>query len=155
MENGVSLILIELGVVIIALALLDRFARRLGISAIPLYLLVGLAFGNGGLLPLHLSQSFIQVGSQIGVLLLLFTLGLEYTGKQLSESLRSGLPDGIADFLLNFPPGFLAGIMLGWGSVGARSRPGSWAASPISPPPASSRACWMKRAGWPTARRAA
>ena len=37
-ENSASLILIELGVVIIALALLDRFARRLGISAIPLYL---------------------------------------------------------------------------------------------------------------------
>jgi len=119
MENGISLILIELGVVIIALALLDRFARRLGISAIPLYLLVGLAFGNGGILPLNFSESFIQVGSQIGVLLLLFTLGLEYTGKQLSDSLRSGLPDGIADFLLNFPPGFLAGLMLGWGPLAA------------------------------------
>jgi len=119
MEHGVSLILIELGIIIIALALLDRFSRRLGISAIPLYLLVGLAFGNGGILPLHLSQPFIQVGSQIGVLLLLFTLGLEYTGKQLSQSLRTGLPDGIADFLLNFPPGFLAGIMLGWGPLAA------------------------------------
>ena len=118
-ENSASLILIELGVVIIALALLDRFARRLGISAIPLYLLVGLAFGNGGILPLHFSEDFIHVGSEIGVLLLLFTLGLEYTGKQLSESLRSGLPDGIADFLLNFPPGFLAGLMLGWGPLAA------------------------------------
>jgi CPA2 family monovalent cation:H+ antiporter-2 len=36
----------EIGAAIIVLALLARLASRWGFSAIPLYLLVGLAFGN-------------------------------------------------------------------------------------------------------------
>jgi monovalent cation:H+ antiporter-2, CPA2 family len=120
MTNGnVAFILIELGIIVIGLALLDRLARRIGFSAIPLYLLVGLAFGEGGLLPLDLSQGFLHVGTEIGVLLLLFTLGLEYTSEQLSRGLKSGLPDGIVDFLLSFPPGFMMGILLGWGPLTA------------------------------------
>lgn len=120
MANGnASLILIELGIIVIALALLDRLARRFGISAIPLYLLVGLAFGEGGLHPFELSQGFLHVGTEIGVLLLLFTLGLEYTGEQLRRGLTAGLPDGIVDFLLSFPPGFIVGLIMGWGPLAA------------------------------------
>jgi monovalent cation:H+ antiporter-2, CPA2 family len=48
------------------------------------------------------------------VLLLLFMLGLEYTGEELKESLWGGLPAGIADLALNFPPGPIAGLLLGW-----------------------------------------
>jgi hypothetical protein len=40
----------------------------LGLSAIPLYLLAGLAFGEGGLLPLVTAQEFIEVGAEIGVI---------------------------------------------------------------------------------------
>jgi monovalent cation:H+ antiporter-2, CPA2 family len=120
MVNGnVSLILIELGIVVLGLALLDRLARRFGMSAIPLYLLVGLAFGEGGLHQFELSQGFLHVGTEIGVLLLLFTLGLEYTSEQLQRGLRSGLPDGIVDFLLSFPPGFIMGLILGWDPLAA------------------------------------
>ncbi len=111
--------LIELGIVVISLALLDRFARKIGISAVPLFLLVGMAFGQGGLLPLQYSEDFLHIGSEIGVLLLLFTLGLEYSGEQLSRGLRSGLPDGIVDFILNFPPGFILAILLGWSPLEA------------------------------------
>lgn len=109
----------ELGVVSVGLAILARVASRWGFSAIPLYLLAGLAFGNGGLEPLNVTKDFISIGAEIGVLLLLFMLGLEYSGAQLKENLRIGFPAGIADFLFNFPPGLAAGFLLGWKPLGA------------------------------------
>jgi CPA2 family monovalent cation:H+ antiporter-2 len=103
-----------LGAAIVGLAILARGANRWGFSAIPLYLIAGLAFGNGGLAPLHFSEEFIRVGGEIGVLLLLFMLGLEYSGDKLKASLRRGLTAGLLDFVLNFTPGLLAGFLLGW-----------------------------------------
>jgi CPA2 family monovalent cation:H+ antiporter-2 len=41
-------------------------------------------------------------------------LGLEYSGEQLTHSLRKGFSGAGIDLLLNFPPGFIAGILLGW-----------------------------------------
>ena len=110
-----SLIFVELGCAAIGLALLARLARRLGLSAISLYLLGGLAFGKGGLAPLNLTKDFIQLGAEIGVLLLLFMLGLEYSGEELTRSLRKGISGAGIDLLLNFPPGFAVGLLLGWG----------------------------------------
>lgn len=109
-----SRMFIELGCAIVGLAVLARAANRWGFSAIPLYLLAGLAFGNGGFAPLEFSRDFVQSGAEIGVLLLLFMLGLEYTGEELKHNLRSGLPVGVADLFLNYPPGVLAGYLLGW-----------------------------------------
>lgn len=119
MPGGTSLLFIELGAAIVGLAILARLASRFGFSTIPLYLLAGLAFGNGGLAPLNLSQEFIHVGAEIGVLLLLFMLGLEYTGEQLKHHLRTGLPGGVIDLALNFPPGVIAGLLLGWHPLAA------------------------------------
>lgn len=117
--GAAQLALLELGAVIIGLAVLARIASRWGFSAIPLYMLAGLAFGNGGLLPLDLSESFVRFGAEIGVILLLFSLGLEYTGEELAASLRSGMPAGALDFGLNFLPGFAAGLLLDWGILAA------------------------------------
>src|ERR1044072_2634468 len=117
--NDIASVFIELGLAIIGLAILTRLASRWGFSAIPLYLLAGLAFGNGGLLPLQLSEDFVHVGAEIGGILLFFMLGREYTAEELSATLRAGLPLGILDFVLNFTPGFVAGLWLGWGSLAA------------------------------------
>jgi CPA2 family monovalent cation:H+ antiporter-2 len=114
-----SLLFIELGCAIVGLAVLARGANRWGFSAIPLYLLAGLAFGNGGLSPLKISGEFVHTGAEIGVLLLLFMLGLEYTGEELKHNLRIGFPSGLVDFALNFPPGLIAGFLLGWKPLAA------------------------------------
>lgn len=105
-------ILVELGAVIVGLAILSRVATRLGIPTIPLYLTAGLAFGKGGLLPLVTSESFIQVGASIGLILLLFTLGLEYTARELFATVRAQSRIGILDLVLNFLPGVAAGLLL-------------------------------------------
>src|SRR5206468_677021 len=81
--SAIHFTLIELGSVIVGLALLARLASKIGFSGIPLYLLAGLAFGRGGIAPLELSQHFISLGAEIGVLLLLFMLGLEYSPAEL------------------------------------------------------------------------
>lgn len=117
--HDLSSILIELGAAIVGLAFLARIAQRWGISAIPLYLVAGLCFGHGGVAPLNLSEQFISIGAEIGVLLLLFMLGLEYSGDDLQRNLKAGLPSGAIDFLLNFPPGLIVGLFLGWRPISA------------------------------------
>ncbi|GAA1512212.1 cation:proton antiporter [Dactylosporangium maewongense] len=112
-------ILIELGAVILALGLLGALSLRFSISPIPLYLLAGLAFGAGGVLPLTTSTEFISAGAEIGVILLLFTLGLEYTAPELVGTLRSSAPAGLIDLVLNAAPGVAAALILGWGPVAA------------------------------------
>ena len=118
-ESGSAATLFELGGVVGGLALLARLAARLRFSPIPLYLLAGLAFGHGGLMPLGFAESFIETGSTIGVLLLLFMLGLEYTGEELNANLKAGWRAGAVDAGLNLVPGIAAGLLLGWGPVAA------------------------------------
>jgi CPA2 family monovalent cation:H+ antiporter-2 len=117
--HDTTAMLIELGAVILALGLLGRFAGRLGFSPIPLYLLAGLAFGQGGILPLTASEEFVATGAEIGVILLLLLLGLEYTASELVTSLKTQYPSGAVDFVLNALPGAAAALLLGWGPVAA------------------------------------
>ncbi len=117
--GDVTLVFIEFGAVALALALLARLAGRLGIPAIPFYLLGGLAVGHGGLVPLDVSAELIALAAEIGVLLLLLILGLEYTADELRAGLRRGAVPGAVDAVVNFLPGFGAGLLLGWGVAAA------------------------------------
>lgn len=113
--DDISRVLLELGLVLVALAVLARLAVAGRLSPIPVYLVAGLAIGAA--YPPDVSAEFIETGAQIGVVLLLFTLGLEYTGDELVGNLRSGVPAGAVDLALNATPGFLAGLLLGWGPL--------------------------------------
>jgi monovalent cation:H+ antiporter-2, CPA2 family len=112
-------LLLELGGVILGLGVLGRLAGRLGLSPIPLYLLAGLAFGEGGLLPLLTATEFIRPGAEIGVILLLLLLGMEYSAEELTQGLRRSAAAGIVDLALNFTPGLVAGLLLGWPPLAA------------------------------------
>lgn len=112
-------VLIELGAVLIGLSLLARLAGLLRIPTIPLYLLAGLAFGKGGVLPLITTSSFIEIGAEIGLILMLFSLGLEYSARELVTTLRRQAPAGLLDAVANFVPGFVAGLVLGWEPIAA------------------------------------
>lgn len=109
-----ALALVEIGALTLVLSAMARAAAHLGITAIPLYLLGGLAAGEGGLVALDVSEDFIALTAEIGVLLLLLTLGLEYSGAELRDGLRTGLAVGALDAVLNFAPGFGLGLLLGW-----------------------------------------
>lgn len=114
-----SAALIELGAVIIGLAILARLASSLAIPAIPLYLLAGLAFGEGGIFPLVTTAEFIELGAEIGLILLLLSLGLEYSARELVSTLKAQAPVALVDLAVNFAPGFAAGVFLGFGVVPA------------------------------------
>ena len=122
-----SLLLIEIGAIILGARPARRaVASRLAISPIPLYLLAGLAFGQGGVLPLATSEEFIATGAEIGVILLLFTLGLEYTAPELVGTLRTSPRPGWSTWCSTRRPASPWRCC----SAGDRWRPWRWAASP-------------------------
>jgi CPA2 family monovalent cation:H+ antiporter-2 len=112
-------VFIQLGGVLLALSLLSRFASAFRQSAIPFYMTLGLFVGIGGVIPLTESQEFFEIGSEIGVVLLLLMIGLEYSPKELLVSVIGNRRIGVLDALLNATPGAIAGLLMGWGPVGA------------------------------------
>jgi CPA2 family monovalent cation:H+ antiporter-2 len=106
--------LVELGVLLLALALLGALARRVDLSPIPFFLLAGLILGEGGVHDLAATQEFIRAAGEIGVLLLLLMLGLEFSAAEFSATLRRHAGSGVVDLLLNAPVGFAAGLLLGY-----------------------------------------
>jgi len=115
----IDLALIELGVIMLTLAILGRVAARFGIPTIPIFLVAGLFFGEGGFIPVVEAAAFIEIGASLGVIFLLFMLGLEFTPKELNHSMRANAGAGVIDALLNVAPGVAAGFLLGWGPLGA------------------------------------
>jgi len=113
-SDDVATLFIELGLVVLALGTFARLAHALTLSPIPFYLLAGLAVSEGGFANLQLSEDFIELGAEIGVVLLLFALGVEYDPDDLRAGLRVGLPAGLLDAGANFAPGLTAGLVLGW-----------------------------------------
>jgi CPA2 family monovalent cation:H+ antiporter-2 len=114
-----ALAFVELGALMVGLGLLSRLAGSLGITAVPFFLVAGLTLGDGGFVQLDVSEDFISLAAEIGVLLLLFTLGLEYSDAELRAGLRSGLAPGLVDMALNALPGFALGLLLGWDVLAA------------------------------------
>ncbi|SOC49768.1 potassium/proton antiporter membrane subunit, CPA2 family [Blastococcus aggregatus] len=111
--DHVAALLVELGLLFLGLSVLGLAARRLGLSPVPFVLLAALAVGNGGLVPLENAEPFIEAAAEIGVVLLLLTLGLEFSSSELFASFRRHAPSGLVDLALNAPPGFVAGLLLG------------------------------------------
>jgi CPA2 family monovalent cation:H+ antiporter-2 len=76
------------------------------------------------------SEEFVATGAEIGVILLLLLLGLEYTATDLVGTLKTQYLSGIVDFLLNALPGAAVALLLGWGPVAAVALAGvTWISS--------------------------
>lgn len=112
MDDTVRLFL-ELGLLLGVLSALGGVARRGGFSPVPLYLIGGLAMGDGGLVPLPGAAPFIEAAASIGVVLLLLSLGLQFSVIEFADSLRRHVPSGLVDLVLNAVPGAVAGWLLG------------------------------------------
>lgn len=114
-----SVLLTEIGAALLVLGIVAFIANRLKFSVVPLYLLIGLAIGEGGIFPMSVSEEFLNTGSQIGAIMLLLLLGLEYSAYDLSKAFKERKSAGLIDFLANSIPGFVLGLAMGWGVAGA------------------------------------
>lgn len=116
---GISWTILEIGAVFVGLGFLAWLAVKLRISSVPLFLVAGLALGKGGIAPLNLSEGFLNIGAEIGALLLLLVLGFEYSASELVQSLRNRWFAGVLDILLNALPAAVVALFLGFGWLGA------------------------------------
>ena len=117
--EGLPALFLEFGLLLLGLGILARIAHVLSISPVPLYLVAGLFFGEGGVVGIPASDSFVSTIAELGVVLLLLLLGLEYSGTELVRTAQRQARTGVADLVLNALPGVVLALILGWGWIGA------------------------------------
>jgi monovalent cation:H+ antiporter-2, CPA2 family len=107
--------LIVLGVLLLVAYALGRLGRLVSLPAIPIYMLVGLlASQNQGWFPLNFDSRYIELIAVFGLILLLFSLGLEFDQDEFFGSAGKLLVSGGLYIVLNMGVGFLFGMMTGW-----------------------------------------
>ena len=111
--------LAEIGALLLGLGVIAFIAARLNFSVVPFYLVVGLAVGQGGFGLVNLSSDFLAIGAQIGAILLLLLLGLEYSATDLAKAFKDRKSAGIFDIAANFIPGAMLAFAFGWGPLAA------------------------------------
>ena len=104
--------LAELAVTIGVLGVLGLAASRFGLSAIPAYLLAGIILGPNEpeLIQLVQPSEVTDFVAEIGLIFLLFFLGLEFSVDRLLRSGRHVGLGGAADLLVNAGLGLLVGL---------------------------------------------
>jgi monovalent cation:H+ antiporter-2, CPA2 family len=104
--------LTELAVTVGLLGTLGLLARRLGLSAIPAYLLAGLLLGPNEPNELALIQpsEVTDFVAELGIVFLLFFLGLEFTTTRLTRTGRHVGLGGAVDLAANLGLGLLVGV---------------------------------------------
>jgi CPA2 family monovalent cation:H+ antiporter-2 len=104
--------LAELALTIALLGVLGLVARRLGLSAIPAYLLAGLLLGPNE--PRELSvirpSEVTEFVAELGLVFLLFFLGLEFSLGRLTRTGRHVGLGGLADLGVNLGLGLIVGL---------------------------------------------
>ncbi|WP_114578067.1 cation:proton antiporter [Saliphagus sp. LR7] len=123
--------LIDVGVLFGAAAAVGVLATRLGQSVIPFYILVGMLLGthvlggidfpalvgldvlpHGAALALDGESEFVYLGAELGIVMLLFFLGLEFNVERLLASRDLIGKAGAVDLLINFGAGLALGYLL-------------------------------------------
>jgi len=114
-------LLLEIGLAIAAIAAAGALAGRLGLSVIPAYIVAGVLLGPaqplaplGVPFPSVTDGDVIDLLAELGVVFLLFFLGLEFSIDQLLRDRRKISTIGAIDFVVNFGIGAAIGLAFGW-----------------------------------------
>jgi CPA2 family monovalent cation:H+ antiporter-2 len=109
--------LLALGLLVLVAGLLGRAGRRLGLPTIPLYMLAGVLLGPGTPGPVLVEDpEHLELLAAIGLVLLLFHLGVEFPLEQVLASGRRLLLVAGTYIALNVSGGLGLGFLLGWGT---------------------------------------
>lgn len=109
-------LILEIGIAVLLVAIVGLVANKLRFSVIPFFILIGMVLGQHaptfGAIDLTFTESkpFIDFMGRLGVLFLLFYLGLEFSVGRLMKSGKSIVSGGIFYVLLNF----ISGLFIGW-----------------------------------------
>lgn len=107
--------LFQLGLILFVLYVGALIAHRIKQSSVPVFILAGVG------LQLFIAHSdVIEFLAQVGAMLLLFTIGLDFSLERIRRSGRTLLGATLIDALINLPLGILVGLALGfdlWGAM--------------------------------------
>lgn len=109
-------LILEVGIAVFLVAVVGLLANRLRFSVIPFFILIGMVLGQHapqfGHVDLTFTESkpFIDFMGRLGVLFLLFYLGLEFSVGRLIKSGKTIVTGGTIYVILNF----ISGLFVGW-----------------------------------------
>lgn len=111
-------LILEVGVAVGLVALVGLISNRFRFSVIPFFILIGMVLGQHapqiGTIDLTFTESkpFIDFMGRLGVLFLLFYLGLEFSVGRLIKSGKSIVTGGTIYVILNFCSGLIMGLLM-------------------------------------------
>jgi monovalent cation:H+ antiporter-2, CPA2 family len=107
--------LVALGAAGVAAGLLARGGRLIALPTIPAFMLAGILLGPSvtGILD---DPAQLELIAQVGLVVLLFHLGVEFPVEQVVKSRRSVLQGASAFIALNVGAGLALGFAIGWGT---------------------------------------
>lgn len=105
----------DLGLILIVAGITTLIFKKIRQPLVLGYLLAGLLVGpHVSLFPTVADEEAVKVWSEIGVIILLFTLGLEFSFKKLAKVGGSVSVAAIVEIVVMIVVGFVTGQLLGW-----------------------------------------
>ncbi len=109
--------LLILGVLFVIAYGFGRLGKLIGLPAIPIYMLVGLvASPNSHFSPLSFPSADVELVAVFGLILLLFSLGLEFDQDEFYGNAGALFLSGGTRIAINLVVGFALGMWIGWGT---------------------------------------
>ncbi|MDR1961536.1 MAG: cation:proton antiporter [Gracilibacteraceae bacterium] len=109
---------LELGVLLLFVAMAGITASRLKFSIVPIIIIMGLLLPPNGITPYRPAESTMEAIDflgRLGVLFLLFSLGLEFSIRKLIESAGTMVKSGLIYLAFNATAAVIFTLLLGWG----------------------------------------
>lgn len=108
----------DLGFILIVAAIVTLLCKRLNQPVVLGYLIAGFLVGpHVPIVPTVTDTESIKVWAEIGVIFLLFGLGLEFSFKKLAQVGKSASITGLFEIIFMLGAGYFVGKILGWSTM--------------------------------------